>query len=384
VNTDRIEGGPRLIEWTGERCVPWIDDPPVIYEHFHRYLFASELVEARRVLDLASGEGFGAAMLAQRAQSVLGIDIDEPSVQHARANYASPGLEFEVGDALRVGEREAGSFDVVVAFEMLEHLGEQERLLAGIRHVLAPGGILIISTPERRAYSEDRDYENPFHVHELTLSEFSELLAGEFEHVQAWGQNTVTGSMIGRLGPSSGPRTGQEFVIERRDERWQVVDDLSPMYLIAVATNGSPRDVADVSVLADPQQGLLRHALAAQARAEELQRGAESEIASCQAQLLRTGDELADERRHAGELEARLADAERLIATVQGELATAQDELVEARTFRAGVESSQVWQLFQSLRRRGFSALGGRQSRLGALVERSIRVITRGLLRRTG
>ena len=384
MNGNRVSGAPRLIDWTGERAVPWIDDPPVIYEHFHRYLFAAALVEGRRVLDLASGEGFGAAMLAERAQSVLGIDIDEPSVEHARANYSAPGLDFQVGDALALEELDADAFDAVVAFEVLEHITDQERVLAGIRHVLAPDGILIVSTPERVAYSEEREFENPFHVHELTLAEFRERLAGEFAHLQLWAQRTVTGSVLSRLPSGSDHRSGQGFTIEWREDHWELTSDPSPMYLVAVASSAPLPVAADLSLLADPGQSLLRHAQAARAREEELRRGAEqhaeqvtraaeAQTADLRRQLLRLGDELADERRRAAELEARNGDAEQLIAKVQ-------DELAAAESFRAGVESSQVWRLFQRARRRGYGGLGGRDSRLGRLLERSIRFVTRGLL----
>lgn len=72
----------RLIEWTGERCVPWTGDLQVVYEHYHRYLLARPLVEGKRVLDLASGEGYGAALLAERATQVIGVEIDPASVEH--------------------------------------------------------------------------------------------------------------------------------------------------------------------------------------------------------------------------------------------------------------------------------------------------------------
>jgi hypothetical protein len=157
------------------------------------------------------------------------------------------------------------------------------------------------------------------------------------------------------------------------------------MYVVAVASD-APLPVAhDLSLLADPGQGLLRHAQAARARAEELQRGseehaarvvraAEEQTADLRRQLLTRGDELADERRRAAELEARNGDAEQLIAKVQ-------DELAAAERFRAGVESSQVWRLFQRARLGGYRALGGRESRLGRALERSVRSVTRGLLR---
>ena len=59
------EPSARLIEWTGERCVPWSDEVQGIYEHLHRYHFAASLAEGKHVLDLASGEGYGSALLAR-------------------------------------------------------------------------------------------------------------------------------------------------------------------------------------------------------------------------------------------------------------------------------------------------------------------------------
>ena len=135
----RNADAPRLIEWTGERIVPWAPDAQVIYEHYHRYLWAQPLVAGRRVLDLGSGEGFGAALLADTATAVVGVDIDERTVEHSRANYAAPNLEFRVGSATDLSEFEDGSFGAVVAFEMIEHVAEHERVLAEIARVLAAG-----------------------------------------------------------------------------------------------------------------------------------------------------------------------------------------------------------------------------------------------------
>src|SRR5205823_1362564 len=134
---------PRLIEWTGERCVPWGPDVQVVYEHFLRYRWAAEIVSGRRVLDLASGEGFGAAILAESAESVVGVDIDEQTVEHSRLNYDGPAIDFQVGDARDLSGFEVASFGAVVAFEMIEHVDEHARVLDEITRVLEPGGLLI-------------------------------------------------------------------------------------------------------------------------------------------------------------------------------------------------------------------------------------------------
>ena len=82
----RRAGAPRLIEWTGERCVPWAPDVQVVYEHFHRYMWAARVIAGRRVLDLGSGEGFGASILAGSAADVVGVDVDERTVEHSKLN----------------------------------------------------------------------------------------------------------------------------------------------------------------------------------------------------------------------------------------------------------------------------------------------------------
>ena len=191
---DSLVAMSRLIEWTGERFVPWVSDAPIAYEHVHRYLWAAELVRGRRVLDLGSGEGFGSALLARSASRVQGVDIDPLAVEHARASYADSNLSFEVADARRLDVFEEASFEAVVCFEVIEHLREQEVLLDGVARVLTPDGLLIVSTPDREAYNRTTGEPNDFHERELSEREFRDLLSVRFPHVGLWGQSLAMGS----------------------------------------------------------------------------------------------------------------------------------------------------------------------------------------------
>ena len=253
MTSGRRADAPRLIEWTGERCVPWAPDVQVVYEHLHRYMWAADLVVGRRVLDLASGEGFGAAILAESAEHVTGIDIDERTVQHSSLNYAGDTIDFQVADATDLSRFDDRSFGAVIAFEMIEHISEQERVLAEIERVLESDGLLIMSTPDRRAYSDATAVDNPFHVRELELDSFAGLVRGAFENVAIWGQRTITGSVLaaldgtGQTGPHGSDGTGlagRTFFIERVEDTWRSAPALSPVYLIAVASKrtapGSP------------------------------------------------------------------------------------------------------------------------------------------------
>ncbi len=83
-----------MLEWTGERFLPWRKDPALAYEHLHRYPFAAQLAAGKAVLDLASGEGYGSNLLAQTAFSVVGLDIDRVAVEHAHLRYVRENLQF--------------------------------------------------------------------------------------------------------------------------------------------------------------------------------------------------------------------------------------------------------------------------------------------------
>lgn len=332
----------RLIEWTGERCVPWVPSPQLVYEHFHRYLWAASLVGDRRVLDLASGEGFGAAILARSASEVVGIDIDPRTIEHSRRNYDAANISFEVGDGHDLSAFDDGSFGAVVAFEMIEHVDEQARVLAQIARVLAPDGLLIISTPDRQAYAEENQQENPFHVRELTIGEFTALLRARFAHVATWGQRPVAGSALSALEPTPlGPTPGMSgsqpnsFFLRRTDTGWNVVDGLSPLYVIAVASNEPLPAISAHSSLADPGMESVRGAWET-------------------AEALR------------GELAMR----DEQISELHSQLAVAHQRLQR-------VEMSVTWRLFQRARAVVFAVLGGERSAAAQALQRGLRSVGR-------
>lgn len=183
-----------MAEFTGERLIPGQVGIDLLNEHLARYSFAARLACGKRVLDAGCGTGYGAAELAEAAAWVVGADIAAEAIDFARKNYQRPNLFFEraLCSALPHG---AGSFDLVVAFEVIEHLANWRELLLEARRVLAPGGQFIVSTPNRLYYNESRGQEgpNPFHVHEFEYAEFRAELEAVFPRVAMYLENHVEG-----------------------------------------------------------------------------------------------------------------------------------------------------------------------------------------------
>ncbi len=198
--------------FTGERLTAAIGGQVQI-EHYHRYLFARAMVRDLDVLDVASGEGYGSALLAQVARSVLGIEYSAATVTSAAANFPRPNLQFMQGDARALPLADT-SVDAVVSFETIEHFDRQDVFVREVRRVLRPGGCFIVSTPDREVYSQSDRAANQYHVHELSRAEFVTLLHGCFHHVTLLQQRPMHGSVL--LGESA---TGaQPLVFERRGE----------------------------------------------------------------------------------------------------------------------------------------------------------------------
>ncbi len=311
----------RRIEWTGERCVPWTDDLQVIYEHYHRYALAGRFTAGARVLDLACGEGFGPALLAGGAREVVGVDLDPHTVEHAAAHYHRDNLHFTVGsmidpELLTGTER----FEVITCFEALEHVEEQNTLIAVVRRLLAPGGLFLTSTPDVTVYSHEHGNDNPFHLRELTEPEFRTLLGGSFQHVAILRQNVAAGSLIS----TTEPGLGSAQSLRRTPEGgWQVAAELPHTYLLGVASDTALPELPALSVLIDPDLTLVRDAHRALAQERD-----------------RAAAELAGQRQQAC---TDRAVAARELARAGGDLQRLRAELAAAQRRAERAESLACW-----------------------------------------
>jgi ubiquinone/menaquinone biosynthesis C-methylase UbiE len=192
------------LTFTGERFLPSCSGE-IAYEHWHRYAFARQFVAGRRVLDAACGEGYGSALLGAVAATVVGIDIDAKAVVHAEARYGfTDRVRFVEGSCAQLPLADA-SFDVVVSFETIEHVdaADQTGMLAEFARVLKPDGLLIISSPNKRLYSDARGYVNEFHRRELYREELAGLLDAVFPSQSWYHQRIATWSGIWAEAPAS-------------------------------------------------------------------------------------------------------------------------------------------------------------------------------------
>jgi 2-polyprenyl-3-methyl-5-hydroxy-6-metoxy-1,4-benzoquinol methylase len=180
------------MKFSDERVVPcgsFTDIP----DHMARYRFASTYVRDAFVLDAGCGCGYGSYYLAENgARKVIGIDISEEALQFAKSHYIKDNVEFERMDAVKL-LFESNSFDVVVSFEVIEHVRDYERYLREIRRVLKPSGVLILSTPNKK-FSTLPDCETPtwkWHTKEFYPRELKQILKDYFEQVEVLGLHVI-------------------------------------------------------------------------------------------------------------------------------------------------------------------------------------------------
>ena len=244
------------MDFTGERYVPELRGQ-IYYEHLHRYMLAFGMSRDLDVLDIACGEGYGAAYLAIVARSVVGVDIDPQSIRHAGARYTGMNLSFRVGSCTDIPLAD-DSVDVAVSFETIEHIEQHERFLKEIVRVLRPDGRLIISSPNKAVYSDRDQYQNPYHVRELYFDELRDLLCSWFSEVRLYGQRIVA---VSAVHPLRGLAPDARFVSPTVREAEHGLPALpEPAYFIAVCARAEAANLAKLdSMFIDPRDDLLAH-----------------------------------------------------------------------------------------------------------------------------
>ena len=318
------------LTFTGERFLPGCVGE-IAYEHWHRYAFARRFAVGKRVLDAACGEGYGTALLGKVASTVVGVDIDGSTVAHASARYGDgTRVRFVEGSCAELPLPDA-SIDVVVSFETIEHIGasDQPRMLAEFARVLVPDGIVVLSSPNKRLYSDERNYVNEFHLHELYRDDLERLLKPLFAARRWYHQRVATWSGI----------WSEDAAVEA--EAW--VGDASGvipytggdgMYFIVVAagtTAALPPAAPRVSLLSDAEDSEGKRALANAGEAmrlDALLKGSNSALDRQTGHILHLESLVAARDNIVAERDRMIAEREGTIAARDRQLAESVKQLV--------------------------------------------------------
>lgn len=218
---------------TGERFLPQNMTGDVALEHLHRYGLACEMAAGKVVLDIASGEGYGSHLLAQVANAVIGVDVSSDAIAYAKQNYSCDNLEFRLGSCASIPVADQ-SIDLAISFETIEHHDQHEEMLAELKRVLKPDGILFISTPDKLYYSDLSGRKNEFHVKELYFEEFRALLERHFQYHEFHGQMVHYGSLVMPIGKNP----DQFHTFHGNASAIAKVTGIEhPLYFLAVASN---------------------------------------------------------------------------------------------------------------------------------------------------
>jgi ubiquinone/menaquinone biosynthesis C-methylase UbiE len=320
---------PADLPFTGERFVPGARGE-IWVEHWHRYHFAARFAHGLRVVDAACGEGYGSALLARSAASVTGADISAEAIAHARAAYAGvANLAFVAAPCTKLPLADA-SADLFVSFETVEHIDRQEAFLDEAARVLAPDGLLLLSCPNKREYSDRRGFTNEFHVKELYREELAALVARRFPHARWYGQRP---SFFSVITPEPRAEDGHFAEVSESDPADAAPAIGEPLYFLVAASRSMGTLgmlPATLSVLADRDdwvhrdyEKVMRELGITVARGEALEKRV-GELERAHGEAVRSRDEALA---WAGQLESRLAHAERLVSEQSRGLAERDAEI---------------------------------------------------------
>jgi ubiquinone/menaquinone biosynthesis C-methylase UbiE len=347
-----------LVEFTGERVIPGQVNDDLWSEHVARYAFARRYAEGKRVLDAGCGTGYGSVELAQSAAEVTGVDISADAIEYAVANYPIPGLRFLESSCTAVPFPDE-SFDLLVAFEVIEHLTDYRAFLDECGRLLTRNGLFIVSSPNKRYYASTRAATgpNPYHEHEFEAAEFADELKRVYPNVRLLLQNRVESFAFhpavsfwpaeARIDGGGGDAQDAHFFIALCS-RGQLPEPKSFVYVPKAANmlrerelhvEALERQLADIKA---DRQALLdlfqRQTLELEARTEWAQKlDADLKSAADVVVALRHDDQIKTEwaRKASAELEAKCQELAYCVGLLDSAEATVRERTIWAQTAEA-------------------------------------------------
>ena len=160
-------------------------DKPLLSRLLFAYNEAKQYIKDKEVLEIGCGEGYGASILSPLAKKYTGID------KYKTANTENlKGVDFIQMTVPYLNGFKDNTFDVIVSFQVIEHIKQDDIYISEIYRVLKPGGLAILTTPN----IEMSVTRNPFHVREYKIAEFNKLLSTKFKDFDiegVYGDNLV-------------------------------------------------------------------------------------------------------------------------------------------------------------------------------------------------
>jgi 2-polyprenyl-3-methyl-5-hydroxy-6-metoxy-1,4-benzoquinol methylase len=320
----------------------------------HRYALAAELCAGLRVLDLACGTGYGSEILAARAASVTGVDVDAASIALARHGRTGGGLTFVTADAVEhLQSIGSGDIDAIVVFKALEHLADPEAALDQLARLAGTGVRLAVSVPNSRAFRE----RNPFHITDFGFTEARDAFA-RLGDVTLLFQVLAEGSLI--LGGDARPDDfrGRVGALEQAEPQYANAF----IALVGFDTGAIATATAELNLVATPNHNRymleLERANAALFQTNrELGRGLYGKHDAAAASLVARYEE---SQRRVRELERHNAELERMLKQEWAWRDAARYRIVD-RIAEAIKRAPIVYPLFR-LMRRAARLIGGARS----------------------
>ncbi|HJW46449.1 MAG TPA: class I SAM-dependent methyltransferase [Lysobacter sp.] len=231
------------------------EDYVIYLLHIATYRFAEKFTNGKRVLDFGCGSGYGSAHIAEGARSVTAVDVAEDAIAYASNTFARGNLEFRAISPTKRLPFDDASFETVLSFQVFEHVENPAHYLSEIRRVLAPGGTLVLVTPDRstRLLPFQRPW-NRWHVREYGEGELSRLLSRHFEHVDVMGMTAKRELLDIELNRCRKVKwMSLPFTLPVMPDRWRIralnaVHRLRGPGVAAGAAREYPFDVSDIRI----------------------------------------------------------------------------------------------------------------------------------------
>ena len=264
---ESIESVSDASEFNLERVLPNDERTKFLFqEHTIRYLFASQFTTSKSVLDAACGSGYGSAILSKSgATKVVGIDNSSEAIEYCEKNYKKENLEFKKDNCEKITLDT--TFDVVVSFETIEHLKNQDNFLTEVKRVLKDDGIFIVSTPNTDTYPSD----NPFHYKEFTESEFKLFLGKYFSNITIFYQYYPSSMAISKPADIMNDLkinffNAQTYQIDDISKKFNL-DNSDGLFFVAICSNNPIANIdnklylysSTINQLSSPEEHELTH-----------------------------------------------------------------------------------------------------------------------------